>query len=334
MNPSFLRRLVPTTLAVLLAAFGVCEATAQQADVRCENAVIPFETATLEKIMREPTSVLEEGEEFWKREVPLILVQGWADEVGSRDPYGRFRKRVSDLARLSEEERGSHPLLRMTETIVARQAEWRDGAVPHLCSYFPADVDLSRPAFFIAFVPPRAFATGDGNVIDVASEYWHGNPDNILNSLVHEYFHIGYGQMRRRRSEEPLEDAQLYRMLDMVHNEGLAVWVTYRARSVFPAPNEVDNDLLDNPDDVTRLLGALNELLAQSTVMEANQLRRLAWRVGVTDRAYYIVGAHMARTIEAERGRDAVIGTLHEGPLAYVTLYNSLVPEERRVRLP
>ena len=42
----------------------------------------------------------------------------------------------------------------------------------------------------------------------------------------------------------------------------------------------------------------------------------------------------MARTIEAERGRDALIGTLHDGPLAYVSLYNSLVPEERQLHLP
>jgi hypothetical protein len=321
------------TLVALVTASGVCEAAVQQADVRCQDAVIPFETSTLERIVGETELVLEEGEEFWKSERPLILVQGWADEVGSRDPYGRFRARVSGLVRLSEQERADHPLLQMTESIVARQDEWRDKAVPHLCSYMPADVDLSRPAYFVAFVPPRAFATSEGNVIDVAAGYWHQNPDNILNALVHEYFHIGYGQLRRHRSEEPLEDAQFYRMLDMVHNEGLAVWIAYRAQSLFPAPDEVDYTLLDNAADVTRLLEALNELLAQTTAMEADQLRRLAWRVGLTDRAYYVVGAHIARIIEAERGSDALIGTLHEGPLAYVTLYNSLVPEERRVRL-
>jgi hypothetical protein len=232
-------------------AIDVCEATAQHAEHPCESSVVRFETATLERIVREPDAVLAEGEAFWTGERPLILVQGWADEVGSRDPYGRFRERVSDLARLSEEERADHPLLRMTETIVARQDEWCDKAIVHLCSYLPADVDLSRPAYFVAFVPPRAFATSDGNVIDVASGYWHGNPDNILNSLVHEYFHIGYGQMRRRRSEEPLDNAALYRMLDMVHNEGLAVWVAYRSQALFPAPNEVDNDLLDDPGVVT-----------------------------------------------------------------------------------
>ena len=325
---------VLTTVICSFAVIDVCEATLQEAEDPCQRSAIRFETSTLEKIVGEPEAVLEEGEGFWTSERPLILVQGWADEVGSRDPYGRFRARVSDLASLSAERRADHPLLRMTEEIVASQDEWREKAVMHLCSYLPADVDLSRPAYFVAFVPPRAFATSDGNVIDVASGYWHGNVDNILNSLVHEYFHIGYGQLRRHRSEKPLENAALYRMLDMVHNEGLAVWVAYRARSLFPAPNEVDNDLLDDPDDVTRLLEALNGLLAQSTVMEAGALRRLAWRVGVTDRAYYIVGAHMARTIEAERGRDALIGTLHEGPLAYLTLYNSLVPKERQVRLP
>lgn len=329
-----MRRAVLLTIVGSSAAVGVREATTQQDESPCRNSVIRFETSTLERIVSAPDSVLEEGEAFWGSERPLVLVQGWADEVGSRNPYLRFRMRVAGLAGLSAEERADHPLLRMTEAIGARQDAWQDDAVRHLCSYLPADVDLSRPTYFVAFVPPRAFATSDGNVIDVASSYWHGNPDNILNSLVHEYFHIGYGQLRRRRSEEPLVGAQLYSLLDMVHNEGLAVWVAYQAQPLFPAPNEVDNDLLDNPDDVTRLLEALNDLLGRTTTMEPDALRRLAWSVGVTDRAYYIVGAHMARTIEAERGRDALIATMHEGPLAYVRLYNALVPEERQVRLP
>jgi hypothetical protein len=54
----------------------------------------------------------------------------------------------------------------------------------------------------------------------------------------------------------------------------------------------------------------------------------------VTNRAYYIVGAHMARVIQAERGKTALVETLAKGPLSYIRLYNSLVPEDERVRVP
>jgi hypothetical protein len=62
-----------------------------------------------------------------------------------------------------------------------------------------------------------------------------------------------------------------------------------------------------------------------------DDLRRLAWRVGVTRRGYYIVGAMMAKTIDAELGRDELIRTLAVGPVSFVQLYNSLVSEDRTV---
>ena len=60
-------------------------------------------------------------------------------------------------------------------------------------------------------------------------------------------------------------------------------------------------------------------------------LRRLAWRVDVTRRGYYIVGAMMAMTIDAELGRDELIRTLAVGPVSFVQLYNSLVSDDRKV---
>jgi hypothetical protein len=306
----------------------------QQDTVDCQEAVIPFETATLEKIIREPEMVVKQAQSFWSSEYPLLLAQGWADEVGSRNPGIRFLKRVTDLAELSEDERAVHPLLQLTETIIARQDEWREKALPLICSHLPAGVDLSRPVYFVAYIPPRAFATSEGIVIDVAADYWQGTPENILNCLIHEYFHIGYGQLRRQRSETPPADARLYKTLDMIQNEGLAVWIGYRAQSLFPAPGEKDYRLLDSAADVTRLLKALNGLIGETGTITADEFKRRAWKIGVTDRAYYIVGAHMARTIESKHGTAALIQTLRQGPHSYILRYNSLVPEERRLHPP
>ena len=105
----------------------------------------------------------------------------------------------------------------------------------------------------------------------------------------------------------------------------------YRAASDFPAPDELDYQLLENPDDVTRLFGEVNALFQAVGVVSDEELQQRSWRSGVTARGYYIVGAYMAQTIDSELGRDALIGTLETGPASFVTLYNSLAAEERKI---
>ena len=310
------------------------QASAQDQRDSCPESSIAFETSTLEQITGDPDAVLKEGRGFWEAEKPLILVQGWADEVGSANAYERFRAAVEELASLSAADRADHTTTRMTDQIIAREGEWQKAAIPYLCSVFPADVDLSRPAYFVAFVPPRAFATSEGIVIDVTKDYWQEDPANILNMMIHEFFHVGYGKFRRGRTETPLDNARLYSMAEMIQNEGMAVWVAYEAREAFPAPGEADNRLLEDPDAVASLRAALNDLFERSPSLSDDQLRRQGWRIGVTNRAYYVVGAHMARIIHAEPGKDALAQTIAEGPLSFIRLYNSLVTEEERVLIP
>jgi hypothetical protein len=314
--------------------FAGAQVSGQDQPASCLGSSIPFQTSTLERITAEADAVLEEGRAFWEAEKPLILVQGWADEVGSPNPYERFRVAVQELAAHPAGEREGHPLLRIADEIIAQQERWQAAAIPHLCSFFPTEVDLSRPAYFVAFIPPRAFATSEGIVIDVSAEYWEGASDHVLNMMIHEFFHVGYGQLRSRRTEIPLENARLNSIAESIQNEGMAVWVAYEARRAFPAPGEVDNRLLGNPDDVASLRAALNGLFERSSSISDDQFRRQSWRIGVTNRAYYVVGAHMARVIQAERGKEALLETLAKGPLSYIRLFNALVPEEERLKFP
>jgi hypothetical protein len=56
--------------------------------------------------------------------------------------------------------------------------------------------------------------------------------------------------------------------------------------------------------------------------------------INVAARAYYVVGADMARTIEAHLGREALVMTIRDGPASFVRTYNGLVTEPERIRLP
>jgi len=300
---------------------------------RCLDSKVFLETGTLEKIVRHPEAVLEEGGAFWENEKAMVYVKSWSEGTGVRIPYMRWWARVGQMAELSEEERSGHALLLMTDSIVAMKDQFLIEAVPHLCSFLPNDLDVSIPVYFTAFVPPRSFVSG-GIVINVSASYWKGNVENILNNLTHEIFHVGYSHMRRQRTETALANEQLYGMLDYLQNEGMATYVGYQAVPLFPAPDEVDYRLLENPDDVVRLLKEVNGLFAQAGKVSDEELQQLSWRKGVTDRGYYIVGAHMAQVIDSRLGRAALIGTLSKGPLSFVTMYNPLVGEEMRVQIP
>ncbi len=306
---------------------------AAQDTSRCLESDVVFETSTLEKIVRYPEAVIEEGGAFWQNEKALVYTRLWSEGTKVRIPYIRWWARVGQLKELSEEERSRHPLLLMTDSIVAVQDDFLAKAIPHVCSFLPEDLDISIPVYFAAFIPPRSFVTG-GIVINVSASYWKGNVENILNNLTHEIFHVGYSHTRPGRTEVAPADKQLYDMLDALQNEGTATYVGYTAASLFPAPDEVDYRLLENPKDVARLLKEVNDLFAKVGNVPDDELQRLAWRKGVTDRGYYIVGAHMAQTIDYRLGRAALIGTLAEGPLAFVTNYNSLVGRDMRVQVP
>ncbi len=319
------------TLSVMFCAIAV--PVQAQNPTRCLDSSLYLETGTLEKIVRHPEAVIEAGGAFWENEPAMVHVKGWSEGTGVRIPYMRWWTRVGQMAELSEEERSHHPLLLMTDSIVAMKDDFLVQAVPHICSFLPEHIDFSIPVYFTAFVPPRSFVSG-GIVINVSASYWKGNVENILNNLTHEIFHVGYSHMRRERTEIALENTQLYGMLDYLQNEGMATYVGYEALSLFPAPDEVDYRLLENPEDVTRLLGEVNDLFARVGTISDEELQRLSWQKGVTDRGYYIVGAHMAQAIDHQLGRAALIGTLSEGPLSFVATYNSLVGDEMRVTIP
>jgi len=325
-------RLPSSVLLALTLASPPGNPAGAQETARCLNSLVEFETGTLERIVREPESVIEEGGSFWQNEEPMRYTQIWAEAVNVRIPYMRWWAQVGALSELTPEERRTHPLLVMTDSIIAVQGDFLAEAIPHVCSFLPDTIDISIPVYFTAYVPPRSFVSG-GVVINVSATYWKGNVENILNNLTHEIFHVGYSHTRPQRTEPALENEQLYGMLDALQNEGTATYVGYLANPTFPAPDEVDYRLLEDPEDVTRLLAEVNALFAQVGVVSDEELQRLSWRKGVTDRGYYIVGAHMARTIDSRCGRDALKKTLTDGPVAFVTLYNSLVPEDRRIHL-
>lgn len=298
----------------------------------CEKSKITFNTETLEKIVNDPNAVLENEEAFWEDEKPQEYTRRWAEAVNYTIRYDEWREQIRNWAEIPPGERKSQVFMENATRIIKGKEVFLERALPHLCSYLPEDANLDITVHFTAFIPSRAFAMGE-IVINIAASYWNNDADNILNALVHEIFHVGYGYCRDIRTEEKLEDETLYGMLDNFQNEGVCTYVGYMAQSIFPAPDEKDYTLLDNMADVDRLLKDVNTVLSKVGELSDEEIQKLAWEKCVIGRGYYVVGAHMCRVIEDKKGREALIETLLKGPVSFVRLYNSLVEEEMKIRV-
>ena len=300
---------------------------------RCVESEVVFDTTTLEKIVEDPEWVLTHENAFWEQYRAQVLTRKWADHVNYDIQYEDWREKVQAWADLTQEERDGHVLMKITGRILSAKDEFLEKALPHDCAFLPAGVDLSVTVQFTAFVPPFAFAMED-LVIDVASEYWKGNPEHVLNLLVHEIFHVGYSHYRTMQTEKGMVDDRLYGILDNIVNEGICTYVGYRALPIFPVEDERDYRMMEDKEVVHRLFADTNEVLSQFAKLSEEELGKLSWEKGVIGRAYYVTGAQMCREIDETTGRESLINVYTKGPLSIIQLYNSIAHQDLKVVLP
>jgi len=302
------------------------------------TADIRFDAGTLEKMFADPEGVLKDVETFWKAEEPMRYTKGWHDGVDVPVDWDHFRTVVNGIAELSPMDRAEHPALATTRRVMEQEDRFIDEGLEHLCAFLPDNpATLDIKILFTGGIRAYAFAR-EHVVIDSTSRKWHDQDLTIdekaswiLNLLVHECWHAGYSENRDQRRETPPEDEALYRLLDNIHNEGLATYVNYTAQSVFPAPVEEDFRMLDDPEQVAAKFASMNAILAKRHTIDEQALKKLAWDEGVLGRAFYIGGAYMARVLDERAGRNALNDTIAKGPLSFVEDYNRVADEEYRV---
>lgn len=295
---------------------------------RCLESKILFNTEALEKMVYDPEWVLENEEAFWTQYPSQRYTRDWIDQVNYNMDYEQWRKTVKEWSEVPEEKRLGMDFLRNAERIIKGRKIFIDKALPHVCSYLPDDADLDISVHFTAYVPPRAFAMGE-IVINMTATYWNNNPDNILNTMVHELFHVGYSYCEEIRGGE--EEGILFDILRNIHNEGVCTYIGYTAQDIFPAPDEKDYGMLDDDDEVRRHLENANMILSKIGSIPEDELDKLSWKEGVMERSYYVTGAHMCRVIEGKAGKDVLKQTLVDGPWAFFEIYNGLIPEKERL---
>jgi hypothetical protein len=298
------------------------------------HAEIRFDSGTLERLFAEPEKAVADAEAFWEAEEPMRYAKRWHEAVGVPVDLDRFRTIAGEIAALPANERAAHPALLMTRQIMAEEGRFLALGLPHLCSLLPDNpATLDIKILFAGGLRANAFACVQV-VVNATSPFWHvaelsidDRASWVLNLLVHECWHGGYCENQERWTEEPLADEVLSRLLVNIQNEGIATYVNYTARSLFPAKADQDFAMLDDPAAVARKLEAMNAILAKRHDLDDAAMRDLAWNEGVLGRAFYVGGAHMARVLDERAGRRALTDTIATGPMSFVAAYNAVADE-------
>ncbi len=304
----------------------------------CLDTKVEFDISSLEKIYLKSEEILGHPDSFWETDGAYELVGQWHRNNKIPIPLDKWKKKLSELSGIPADKREAQTPILVAREILSNREKYLSQGVPFVCSFLPEGTqNLDTRIYLTAETYARSFMTLGNIVVNVTATYWHNDAGIILNNLVHELYHVGYGFNRSYRNEVELDNDQIYSMLDALQNEGIATYVGYKALSIFPTGIEKDYQLLESESDVQRLLTALNHLFSQAEGLNPDSLRTKAWDVGVMQRAYYIVGAMMARTIDQQMGRDALVNTIRTGPLNFVSTYNSVTSKDRKVfefRLP
>ncbi len=297
----------------------------------CLRSVVQFDVSSVEKILLRPEEILEDPDRFWKEDEAYELVARWHARTEQPLDLEAWQKQIEAIRDLPLAERENHPQLIAARGLAAIEDTFVAGAVPHVCAFLPPEADLSTTIYFTTEIMAAGFQESGDIVIHILNH-------ELQNMFVHEVFHRGFVSVYRLSGNPNPETDPIRRMYLALQNEGIATYVAYEARAVFPQIGEVgrslvagDYDMLESAEEVDRLFNELVGLLSEAPDMAVEELQQRSWEVGVRRRAYYVVGAHMAAAIDKALGREALIGTISIGPLAFLEVYNAVVTEGRRL---
>ncbi|UCE61363.1 MAG: hypothetical protein JSU63_06370 [Phycisphaerales bacterium] len=294
----------------------------------CRQSEIRFDITSLETVILRPETILKDVDAFWREDGAYKLMSVWHETNDQPRNVEDWTRRINTYAQVPVEERSSNPLLALGREFKRGEAAFNDKAIAHICSFLPAGIKpLETTVYFAAEQQTSGIAVRRNIVLNIRTQ-------EALNMIVHEAYHVGFNSARGNPGPVDREVDPVGWIAIGLQNEGMATYVAFRASDMFPAPGMEDYPLLVDPAARVRLCRRLNSLLAKAKSYSPDRLQSTAWRIGVLERAYYIVGAFMAQTIDEKLGRQALVQTISEGPRAFIHKYNALAPQDMKIVEP
>lgn len=297
----------------------------------CLQTKIRFDDSSLEKIVLHPEDVLAYPDSFWTNDVSYQLVKLWHQRTSIPIPMDQWKGWIHSFINVRVEEREQNAQLIKAKSMMKKEKEFSDKAIPFICSFLPKDCpNISTTIYFTTAIMASGFAMDDNIVIYGAN----ADRDNLF---IHELFHQGFSKCNPKDYKSNIKDSTVNQIYIGIQNEGMATYVGYKALKEFPNfdkdPKRDDYRFFNDLKTRNRLHERLNDILKKvpllvETEVGRKELQDSLWIVGTTDRAFYVVGCYMAEIIDEKLGRDVLVETISKGPKSFLNTYNSLVEEK------
>ena len=201
--------------------------------------------------------------------------------------------------------------------------------------YLPPDFRF-HGTLFITFGYDIGVALGPNASLNCTNARFNHHSRELLYYAIHELHHTGFMSYRAPPNFAEIKTcADLLRAVEyLTQFEGMAVLAAYQRRGD-------DRALNDDPDYVALQDGKRMQADLVSYFKEYEYLKNRgnqvadhdAWavihRLSSGERLWYRVGAFMARSIEASKGRAALAELVKQGPAQFFAIYESLTAVEK-----
>jgi tetratricopeptide (TPR) repeat protein len=296
---------------------------------------VVFDISAIEALYSHPDEILCNFDSLWTENNAYRLAGQYSRNNRVDPGLEEWKERVRAIAALSDKEMASQPAVVTSQEITGLSTTLREKGFPHISSFLPPSAPpLKVTVYLISDIKPAAFAYPGGILVNVNSPRFNSDPSVIMNIIVHEIYHGGYANTVAYRSDYDLQNEALDFVLDFLLNEGMATYVSFAARHIFPNDFVPDYAKMENKEEVKASIEKVDLLFRQAETLKIDSLRRLAWKIGVIDRAFYIAGGYMAGLIDETLGREELVKAMSAGPLSFLTLYNSVADETMKLKVP
>lgn len=230
--------------------------------------------------------------------------------------------------------------LTLADSLKSKVNREQNTIVQHISSYSYEKTKINAFIYFVAFTIPYAFCVDTNKIgIDITGSEWNFDTDCILNTVIHEIYHIAYKlnspDYFKYIANDPIDRESFVRFnYAYLQSEGMATFVAYKALNIFPSDyRHPDYELLENDSTVKIAIHQINLLSEMAETMPLDTLLQECWKMGVEQRAYYIAGGYVAKIIEEKYGTEFLAALVKEGSISFVKKYNMLVPDDYKLVL-
>ncbi len=293
---------------------------------------LSFDFSSVEAIVFSPDKIVENPNEFWQKDSAYILAKHWHDATKVPISMKKWTKKIEKQTKLSDQERRQSATMQIVDVLKKEEQNFVQQAIPHIASFLPPQThSVNTKIFITAYTTPWAFAAKGFSVVSITDKHFHQNAGLILNLMVHEFFHVGYAKNAQTWKETALKDDAKSRLIIQLHNEGMATYVAYTAQKLYSANGfEPDFKMFENQQIIAKKIQDVNEIFKKANE-NSKDISDLSWKVGIMQRAYYVAGAFMAKTIDEKLGRKKLAETIENGPRSFITTYNSIAESDKKI---